>query len=56
MFALNRDNVRQRFPYRDRDGHDKRLGLRWSLVKAKRFHVATEICSVATRFNRVVSR
>ena len=32
---------RQRFSCRDRDSHDKRSGLRWSLVKAKRFRVTT---------------
>ena len=37
---------RQRFPCRDRDGHDKRSGvalfmLRQSLVKAKGFYVVT---------------
>ena len=47
---------RQRFPCRDRDSHDKKSGLRRSLVKAKRFRVMTEICSVATRFHGVVSR
>ena len=47
---------RQRFPCRDRDGHDKRSGLRRSLVKAKRFCVATEICSVAIGFHGVVLR
>ena len=31
----------QKFPCRDQDGQDKRSGLRRSLVKAKRFHVAT---------------
>ena len=46
----------QRFPYRDRDGHDKRSGLRRSFGKAKRFHVMTEICSVAIGFHGVVSR
>ena len=46
----------QRFPCRNRDGHDKRSGLRRSLVKAKRFHVVTKICSVATRFHGVVLR
>ena len=45
---------RHRFPCRDRDGHDKRSGLRRNLVKTKRFHVVTEICSVATRFHGVV--
>ena len=45
----------QRFPCHDRDGHDKRSRLRWSLVKAKRSHVATKICSVATRFHSVMS-
>ena len=46
----------QRFPYHDRDGHNKRSGLRRSLVKAKRFHVATEIYNVATRVHEVMSR
>ena len=46
---------RQRFPCRDRDSHDKRLGLRRSLVKAKGFHVGTKICSVAIGFHRVMS-
>ena len=46
----------QRFPYRDQGGHDKRSGLRRSLVKSKRFCVETEICSVAIGFHGVVSR
>ena len=46
----------QRFPYHDRDGHEKRSGLRRSLVKAKRFHVATEIYNVAIGVLKVVSR
>ena len=47
---------RQRFPFRDRDSHDKRSRLRRSSVKAKRSHVVIEICSVATGFHGVVSR
>ena len=39
---------RQRFPCHDRDNHEKRSRLRRSLVKAKRFRVTIEICSVAT--------
>ena len=39
----------QRFSCRDQDSHDKRSGLQQSLVKAKRFRVAT-------RFHGVVSR
>ena len=57
---------RQRFPYRDRDGHDKRLGVatglaldrdfmsRQSLIQAKGFHVTTENFCVAAKFPRVV--
>ena len=40
---------RQRFSYRDRDSHDKRSGLRWSLVKAKRFRVTTGFHGVVSR-------
>ena len=46
----------QRFPCHYRDSHDKRSGLRRSFVKAKRFHVTTEICSVATGFHGVILR
>ena len=47
---------RQRFPCRDGDDHNKRAGLRRSLVKAKRFPVATEIYSVVIEFHGVVSQ
>ena len=59
---------RQRFPCRDRDGHDKRscVAIGWaldidfmsqqSLVKAKGFHVMTENFYAKTEFPRVVSR
>ena len=46
---------RQRFPWCDQDGHDKRSELRRSLVKAKRFRVMTDICSVSIGFHGVVS-
>ena len=47
---------RQRSLCRNPDGHDKRSRLRRSLVKAKRFHVTIEICSVETGFHGVMSR
>ena len=47
---------RQRFLCRNQDGYGKRSGFRQSLVKARRFHVATEICSVAIGFLGIVSQ
>ena len=48
--------LQQRFPCRDRDDQVKRFGLQQSLVKANRFHVVIEICSVTIGFHGVVSR
>ena len=56
MSVLCRDNVAIEVPLCDRDGHEKRSGLRRSLAKAKRFHVATDICSIIIGFHGVVSR
>ena len=43
------DNVATKDFCRDRDSHDKRSGLRESLVKAKRFRVVTGFHGVVSR-------